>query len=132
MGRHVFEELSAMKKMPLTGGENVVVSASLAQSPSAALPDRVTILPSIATFLDRPVGPNLSYVLGGSGIYKALLPHASLLRLTLIHTPYDGDTFFPSYDLKDWAEIYRQDEVRVRDGKSGFEVTLSFVDLTRN
>jgi dihydrofolate reductase len=131
MGRHVFDELTAMKKMPLTGGENVVISSSMAQPPGRELPDRVTVLPSVEAFLSRPAGPNLSYVLGGSRIYSSLMPHASLLRLTHIHAPYDGDTFFPAYDLKEWAEVFRRDEVRVRDRKSGAEVDLTFIDYIR-
>jgi len=36
------------------------------------------------------------------------LPLAQKLYLTQIQTEFEGDTFFPNFDLNDWNEITRE------------------------
>lgn len=44
-------------------------------------------------------------VIGGAEIYKAFLPMASRIYLTVIHQTYVGDTFFPTLDWHAWKTI---------------------------
>ena len=44
-------------------------------------------------------------VIGGSEIYRLALPFASRLYITHIDKIYDGDTWFPKFDLKDWSVV---------------------------
>ena len=44
-------------------------------------------------------------VIGGSEIYQLALPFVSRLYITHIDKIYDGDTWFPKFDLKDWSVV---------------------------
>ncbi|WP_096202527.1 dihydrofolate reductase [Bacillus sp. FJAT-45350] len=45
------------------------------------------------------------FVIGGAEIFKETLPIADKLYITLIHEEFDGDTFFPEIDMKQWKLI---------------------------
>lgn len=49
------------------------------------------------------------FVIGGSTLYKALLPLADTLYITQIHESFNGDTFFPVISPDDWTETERED-----------------------
>ena len=67
-------------------------------------------------------------VIGGETLYRALLPRAGRLYLTLVETRIeDGDAFFPPWRATEWREIERED--RARDEANPFN--LSFVSLER-
>ena len=42
-------------------------------------------------------------VIGGAQVYKALLPLADRLFLTVVHAQPQGDTFFPGLIAEDWS-----------------------------
>lgn len=48
------------------------------------------------------------FVIGGAEIYKVALPIATTLYITEIHQAYDGDTYFPEFDKREWREVSRQ------------------------
>ena len=48
-------------------------------------------------------------ICGGAPIYAAFLPHASRLYLTQIHATFEGDVFFPAFDMAEWEEVKRID-----------------------
>lgn len=48
-------------------------------------------------------------ICGGASVYKQFLPLAKRLYLTYIHQNFEGDTFFPEFNMKDWKEISRED-----------------------
>ncbi len=87
MGRKTFDSIGK----PLPGRTNVVVSRSsgpiegclVVRSPEEAL--AAVEAPEIA-------------VIGGGEIYRALLPRADVLELTLIDAAIEGDAFFPEYE----------------------------------
>lgn len=65
-------------------------------------------------------------IIGGESVYRLFLPHAERMYLTLIHHPFEGDTYFPPFDQDDWWEEERLDQTA--------EVTYlphSFVTLRR-
>jgi dihydrofolate reductase len=49
------------------------------------------------------------FIIGGSDLYKAILPMADTIYLTLINRDFEGDTFFPEIDLNEWSEVTRED-----------------------
>lgn len=49
------------------------------------------------------------FVCGGAFVYKQFLPIADRLYLTYIHQDFEGDTYFPEFNMLDWKEIERQD-----------------------
>ena len=48
-------------------------------------------------------------VIGGESLYRATLPAASRMYLTVLDCEVDGDVFFPAYDPALWREAERLD-----------------------
>lgn len=48
-------------------------------------------------------------VIGGASVYKQFMPVAGRLYLTFINHDFEGDAYFPDFDLKDWRELTRAD-----------------------
>ena len=51
-------------------------------------------------------------VIGGSEIYKEFLPRANRIYLTIIEGEFEGDAFFPKYDITEWKEISYEEHER--------------------
>ena len=67
-------------------------------------------------------------VIGGSEIYKEFLPRANRIYLTMIDGMFEGDAFFPEYDITEWKEIsYEEHEM---DAKNPYD--YRFVVLERS
>jgi len=66
-------------------------------------------------------------VIGGSQIYKEFLPKANKMYLTFIDAEFEGDTYFPEYDITEWKETsYEEHE---RDAENQYD--YRFVVLER-
>ena len=48
-------------------------------------------------------------VIGGASIYELFLPSVDRLYLTYIHDRFEGDVYFPPFDIADWHEVERVD-----------------------
>ena len=66
-------------------------------------------------------------IIGGEQLYRAMLPLASRMYLTLVAAKLEGDAFFPDWPTDRWREAARQQHPR--DGRNRFD--LSFVTLER-
>jgi len=44
-------------------------------------------------------------VIGGAKLYQQILSIADRLYITQIEGEFDGDTYFPSYDEKNWQQV---------------------------
>lgn len=119
MGRRTWESLPGL----LPQRRHIVITANpayrapgceLASSPAAAL----------ALVQDEPE----VLVIGGEMLYRAFLPVAGRLYLTLVGTRIeDGDAFFPSWGPDEWVETER--ETRARDERNPHD--LIFLKLDR-
>ena len=100
MGRKTYESIGR----PLPGRQNIVSSRN---------PDYVQlgceVYRSIDLAIDACSGKEELIIIGGASFYQAMLPKASHLYLTRIHETFEGDTFFPEFDLSEWCEIERVD-----------------------
>ena len=119
MGRKTYEAIGR----PLPGRTNIIISRS-----SAYQPEGCVLVNSVEAAIEH--GCNLSdevFVIGGAEIYKAALPLADNLYITQINKEFEGDTFFPEIDYKDWVEEQREE---VSDNRAaGF--SYSFVKLQK-
>jgi dihydrofolate reductase len=102
MGRRTWDSLPERFR-PLPGRRNIVVTrqpawaapgAEVCHSPAAAL----------ALVADNPQ----AFVIGGADLYAATLPLADELLLTEIEHDFSGDTRFPPFDPKLFAEVARE------------------------
>lgn len=48
-------------------------------------------------------------ICGGAPIYAQFLPRAERIYMTLIHHCFEGNTYFPAFNLDDWHEDKRVD-----------------------
>jgi len=48
-----------------------------------------------------------AYVIGGASVYEQFLDRADRMVLTEIHDSYEGDTYFPEWEIDTWDETER-------------------------
>jgi dihydrofolate reductase len=48
-------------------------------------------------------------IIGGMSFYEQMLPRADRLYMTLIHARFEGDAWFPEFDMEQWRELSRED-----------------------
>ncbi|MEM6718447.1 MAG: dihydrofolate reductase [Bacteroidota bacterium] len=116
---HLSDDLKRFKK--LTSGHHIIMGRKTFESFPKPLPNRTHIVitrqknykvpkgvivvhtmkeaVSVATVADAE-----PYVIGGGEIYKQAIPFATKIELTRVHHEFEGDTYFPEIDMKDWKE----------------------------
>lgn len=117
MGRKTHESIGR----PLPGRKNIVLTGD----PNYRA-EGCTVVHSAEEALRETEGEE-AMVIGGSAVYRAFLPRADRLYLTLIHREFAGDTFFPEFDRTTWREVERIDVDK--DAASG--LSYSFVTLEK-
>ena len=100
MGRKTFESIGK----PLDGRANLILSKQENYQPQGC---RVFQSLENALEIAKTLGDEL-FIIGGATLYEMTLPLAQKLYLTQIQTEFEGDTFFPNFDLNDWNEITRE------------------------
>ncbi len=88
MGRKTFESIGR----PLPHRQNVVLTRDKHFNPTG-----VTVLHSLEEALAFCQEQGLVFIIGGGEIYKAFLPYATKLYITLIDKDIEGDTSFCDY-----------------------------------
>lgn len=89
MGRKTFESIGH----PLPNRRNIVLTKNTTYTH-----EHVEVIHSFEEALKLCHTLPKSFIIGGGEIYKAFLPHADHLYLTLVDTIVEGDTSFPSYE----------------------------------
>lgn len=117
----------------LTMGHAVVMGRTTYETLEGALPGRRNIVLSrspelrcegaeVVATLDEALGlaadDDEVFVAGGAEVYRAALPRADRLYLTVVHTEVSGDTFFPPFDESEW--VLRADERHERDERHAY------------
>ena len=64
------------------------------------------------------------FIIGGGQLYAAAMPRASRVLLTEIDADFDGDTFMPALDRKQWHETGREDHPPTSDRPFGFSFVV--------
>lgn len=72
--------------------ENAIVAHSIEEALGAA----------------KGLGDNQVFVIGGGGIFEAMLPYADRIYLTEVQIEAGGDAYFPALSPNDWKEISRE------------------------
>lgn len=101
MGRKTFDSLP--KALP--NRENIVLSRRSTSLPGATV---IGDISKLQPFLDQ--GKQV-WVIGGSEIYKLMLPYCSDVYLTLVKQSPEGDTFFPDFEKEFYSPELLRDEV---------------------
>jgi dihydrofolate reductase len=97
MGRRTFETLPG----PLPDRHNIVLTRR-----EDFEPDGVDVAHSIDQALEiarkSAHSTDEAMILGGAKVYEEMLPISDRLYLTVIQEHFDGDTFFPAFDIDQW------------------------------
>jgi dihydrofolate reductase len=101
MGRKTFESIGK----PLKDRTNIVVTRDLGlRAPGCVLATSIDAALGIARDDARKRGVDEIMVIGGSDIFKALMPSATRLEITHVHASPEGDVFFPTIDPGEWRQ----------------------------
>ena len=119
MGRKTYESIGR----PLPGRSNIIISRNLdyQQTDCLVFNDIKTAIAASSKDAEE------IFIIGGAELYKATLPLADNLYLTLINQEFTGDTFFPEIDFKAWSEVSRED---ISDDPS-VNFSYSFLKLSK-
>ncbi len=102
LGLNTFKSIG---EKPLPNRKNIILNDDL----NYVTPDGCFVVHSINELLEMVKNENEVMVCGGASVYKQFLPLANRLYLTYIHQSFEGDTFFPEFDINDWKEVSRED-----------------------
>ena len=97
MGRKTFE---SMDSKPLPNRFNIILTHALDFRAADC-----KIVHSVSDALKAAGDCQEIMIIGGAEVYKAFLPVASRIYLTLIHQTYWGDTVFPTVDWLAWKML---------------------------
>lgn len=111
---HLPNDLSYFKKMTLN--QTVVMGRKTFESLGKALPERENIVFTrnrdwkasgvkccchIETILEKAQKEDV-FIIGGAELCQAFLPYTKKLYITLVEGDFEGDTYFPDINKKEW------------------------------
>ena len=100
MGRKTYESIGK----PLPKRTNIILTRD-----HNYLVDGCVVTHSIEDALNTASGCDEIMIIGGASTYELFLPRADRLYLTYVHDCFEGDVYFPAYDLTDWQQVKRVD-----------------------
>jgi len=113
MGRKTYESLGK----PLPNRKNIIITHDQDYKAEGCI-----VVHSAEEALKAAEGNEEVMIIGGSQIYKELLPKANRMYLTIVDADFEGDAFFLEYDVKEWKETaYEEHE---RDAENQYNYTF--------
>ena len=95
MGRKTFESLPFV----LPNRHHIVLTRDKSYKVSD---ERVTVIHNVDDIKPYIDDNKEHFIIGGGEVYSLLLPYAKKLYLTKIVANFEGDTYFPNYDVNQW------------------------------
>ncbi len=117
MGRNT---LLSLPRWPLPGRRNIVIT----DKPEDDFPG-CEIVFSVEEAVSLVEGEEEAFVIGGGSVYRQFFPLARRLCLTLVHKPFEADTWFPEIDFREWKEISRENHF---DTANGFSFSYLYLE----
>jgi dihydrofolate reductase len=100
MGLKTFESIGGK---PLPGRKTIILN----NNEEYKVPEGCRVAKSIENLLEITKNENEVMICGGASVYRQFLPLADRLYITFVHGDFEGDTFFPEFNLNEWKEIKR-------------------------
>lgn len=110
MGRKTFESIGK----PLPGRTNIVLS----RNPDMNFEGTICVN-SFEDALAAVTDEDEVMVIGGSAIYKMLLPQIDRMYITYVDAEFEGDAWFPEFDKSQWLE--KDSVLRQADEKNAYD-----------
>ena len=117
MGRKTYESVGK----PLPNRRNIVITRQ-----NIAIPG-CEVVNSIEAALALCAHEQEVFIIGGAEIYKLALPLTNRIYLTIVHSLFEADAFFPPISMQEWVETEREDFEA--DEKNN--IPYSFITLNR-
>lgn len=117
MGRKTFESIGR----PLPGRRNIIITRDSAyEAPGCE------IVHDINAAMELTADCEETMLIGGASLYEQTIELANVLYITRIAHAFQGDTWFPQFDLAEWTEAWR--EAHEPDEKNAYSYAfLKFV-----
>ena len=93
MGRKTYESIGR----PLPKRNNVILSRTMPPQEGIHVVNNIPAAINLSKELNQDL-----FIIGGSTIYKQVLPYANKMYLSYIKQEYEGDTYFPEFNQEDW------------------------------
>ena len=119
MGRRTFESIGK----PLAKRTNIVLTRDPHFSVGGCIVAR-----SVDEALREADGCEEVMIIGGYSVYKQFLDCAERFYLTQIHECFEGDVYFPAFELSDWCEVKRTGHEPNSDNPHSYDFV--FLDKT--
>jgi dihydrofolate reductase len=102
MGRNTFESIGR----PLPNRTTIIITRNKNYSKEGCL-----IASSIEEAIELAKEEAQLFIIGGAQIYKEIMAKdlADQLDITLVHSEFEADVFFPKIDPNVWKEVARED-----------------------
>jgi dihydrofolate reductase len=97
MGRKTYESFGGK---PLPDRHNIIVTKDPGYSQQHA-----TVCHSIDEALQACDNADEVMIIGGMSLYTQTLPNADKLYMTVVDAEFEGDAWFPEFNLSDWIEV---------------------------
>lgn len=118
---HIPEDLKHFKE--LTEGNRVIMGRLTFESIGKVLPNRENIIltrgnfefqgvktyNSVEELLKALDDTKKNFVIGGSEIYKLLLPFVDILHISHIKGQHEGNVYFPEVDFSEWEMVIQRE-----------------------
>ena len=117
MGRKTYDSIGK----PLPGRDTIIVTRNV----DYAVPGCIAVN-SLDAALTVSFGDEEVFFVGGADLYRQALPIAHRIYLTEIQRPFNGDAFFPEFDMSPWTETARERHTTPEEG--GFEYHFVIYD----
>ncbi len=125
MGRKTFETL----KSPLGKRLNIILTFNKNYRVTNHIHRKsCVVVHSMDEVLDVAGDCEELMICGGAPIYETFLPYAHRLYLTQIHHVFEGNVYFPAFDMAEWQEVKRID----RQSHQKNPYPYSFIFLERS
>ncbi len=137
---HLSADLKRFKQ--LTTGHTIIMGRKTFESIGRPLPNRTSVIitrqkdykaddcivvNSLQEALKAAEKENEVFIIGGGSIYEQAISIAHKIYFTLVHNTFEGDTFFPVINTKQWKEIKREEHQP--DEKNPY--AYSFIDYVK-
>jgi dihydrofolate reductase len=118
MGRKTFASIGR----PLPGRRNIVITRDSDFSAAGCeIANGIDAALSMCSDMEEVM------LIGGASLYQQTIDQATQLYITLIHHSFEGDTWFPEFDLREWKQESREDH----DADHGNPHAYSFMKFVR-
>jgi dihydrofolate reductase len=119
---HLPEDLKKFKEITLSGSKTMIMGRKTFESLPRVLPGRkhiiltrdksykvddanVEVIHNIEGLKPYANSQEEYFVIGGGELFSMLFPYAKRIYLTILHHHFEGDTYMPQFDMKDWKVV---------------------------